>query len=634
MASLPKSMSNLRNMRHLHVIDKNGLSRRSPPLSNVGKITSLQALPEFHVKKEKGFELQQLGNLKELKGRLIISGLEDVSDKDEAEKAKLIDKNLSILELVWSDDSNGRNSDFETIQTLQPPQNLEHLTMGGYSANRYPTWLGNESIINVRSINLVQCNFLEVLPSNLRLLKYCKDIELGELKNLKELPDFPPCLERLSIRGCLSLVLICEQELVSNQEVQLNHQLLLEKDYVLSKLASIPDSVRYYQEIMEAERMMFKQIGKLTENELSEELKILDCAQDNASSQIENLLQAWWNFHEERINFIYTRVSVSRKLDLPSSLITLTLAHCNITEMALSDSLGKLCSLQYLNLHGIMSLVTLPSEVTMSQLRRLRVLTIESCWLLRSLGALHKLHLEKLVVNFCPCLEFGNEKHNSPLPSSLQWLRLSGCRFSSGIFCGDFPKLKHVYLEACRSLASLSIDKLTSVTKLQVLNCPDICSLNGLHFLFKLEMLRLTRLPKLNVEDNVQSWHGCIDELHTDNLKMLKIFSSKTSIPPRMLVLELLKVETFRSEDLSVLHSLEGLYFYHSKIKSIPPNFTNLSSLRVISFQYCPNISQLPELPKSVTMIKIIGCPMLKERCQRNGEDWPKIADIHIKVIE
>ncbi|KAJ1695812.1 hypothetical protein LUZ63_012510 [Rhynchospora breviuscula] len=455
---LPKSIVNLRNLRHVDVIDKeSGKFGGLPPVRHIGKITSLQTLPEFHIRKEKGFELQQLGNLRALKGSLFIYGLENVSHKNEA-------------------------------------------------------------------------------------------------------------------------------------------------------------------------------IGELAENDLPKELKIQDCAQGSTLSLCEGQLQAWWNCHKKRVKFIYTRVPETRQFDLPFSLTNLTFSYCNITDRGLSVCLRNLYSLQYLELEAIMSLVTLPLEETMSQLGRLRYLKIKSCWLLRSLGALDKLYLEKFEVNFCPCLEFENEKHDSPLPSSLEWLKLRWCTVSSGTLSCDFPKLDYVYLEGCCSSTSLSIDKMTSVTNLTLTGCPDISILSGLHFLH-LEKLHLTLLPKLKVKDCLQSWPSSTEELHTDNLEILKIFSSKTSIPPRTLILEFLQEETFTTEDLSLLNSLERLCFCRCKMKSIPTNSTNLSSLQVISFENCPDISRLPELPKSIRIIEIKGCPVLKERCRHNGEDWPKIANINYKLI-
>ncbi|KAJ4804696.1 Disease resistance protein (CC-NBS-LRR class) family [Rhynchospora pubera] len=635
---LPKSIVNLHNLRHVDVIDKeNGKFGGLPPVRDIGKITSLQTLPEFHVRKEKGFELHQLGNLRALKGSLFIYGLENVSHKNEAVEAKTRDKNLDLLHFEWTEDLNGRNSDFETIQALQPPKYLKFLCIAGYSADRYPTWLEDESIRHVHWLRFDRCNVLEVLPSKLHQWRYCKKIVLNKLRNLKELPVFPLCLQKLSIHGCPSLVLISEQELVMpNQDVQSNNQPLLEKQFVLSKVASMleamhdwTEDIGYSQKMMHYDCAMFQQIGELTESDMPKEPKIQDYAQGTLSL-CEDQLQAWWNCHIKRVKFIYSRVLETRKFDLPFSLTNLTFSYCNITDRGLSVFLRNLYSLQYLELEAIMSLVTLPLEETMLQLGRLRYLKIKSCWLLRSLGALHKLYLEKFEVNFCPCLQFENEEHDSALPSSLQWLKLRWCTISSGIFSCELPKLDYVYLEGCRSSTSLSIDKMTSVTDLTLSGFPDVWFLSGLHSLC-LKKLHLTLLPKLKVKDHVQSWPSGAEELHTDKLEMLKIFSSRATIPLRTLILEFLQEETFTSEDLSLLNSLERLCFF--RCKAIPTNFTNLSSLQVISFEYCPHISQLPELPKSIRIIEIKGCPVLKERCRHNGEDWPKIADINYKLI-
>ncbi|GLT70847.1 hypothetical protein SLA2020_429020 [Shorea laevis] len=53
----------------------------------------------------------------------------------------------------------------------------------------------------------------------------------------------------------------------------------------------------------------------------------------------------------------------------------------------------------------------------------------------------------------------------------------------------------------------------------------------------------------------------------------------------------------------------------------------------------CPMLQSLPEggLPTSLTYLKIQKCPMLTERCQKEGgggPDWPKIAHIRKLYID
>ncbi|KAL5720441.1 hypothetical protein ACHQM5_013109 [Ranunculus cassubicifolius] len=66
----------------------------------------------------------------------------------------------------------------------------------------------------------------------------------------------------------------------------------------------------------------------------------------------------------------------------------------------------------------------------------------------------------------------------------------------------------------------------------------------------------------------------------------------------------------------------------------ILPSFHHLRSLQKLEFESCTQISSFSEqrLASSVKTLIIIDCPMLEERCKRNGDDWTMIE--HIPYIE
>ena len=98
-----KNMSSLNSLRHV----KNSGHRlfhfsKVSCFPGVAEMKSLRELSEFRVRKEKGYELQQLEGLNHLCGSLRISGLENVESKERALEAKLSDKKyLTTLILEW-----------------------------------------------------------------------------------------------------------------------------------------------------------------------------------------------------------------------------------------------------------------------------------------------------------------------------------------------------------------------------------------------------------------------------------------------------------------------------------------------------------------------------------------------------
>ncbi|XP_027909774.1 putative disease resistance protein At3g14460 isoform X1 [Vigna unguiculata] len=90
--------------------------------------------------------------------------------------------------------------------------------------------------------------------------------------------------------------------------------------------------------------------------------------------------------------------------------------------------------------------------------------------------------------------------------------------------------------------------------------------------------------------------------------------------------------ECFPNEGLLPL-SLTSLAISHCRnLKELDyKGLHQLSSLKTLSLCVCSNLQCLPEegLPKSVSYLEIGECPLLKERCQKEGgKDWKKIAHI------
>ncbi|XP_048539522.1 putative disease resistance protein RGA3 [Triticum urartu] len=182
---LPKDLNNLAALRHFYTRSDNLHSH----IHNVGKLKLLQELKVFRVNKEsEGFEPSQLEHLTELR-ELGIYNLENIRTKEEAARAKLIEKNyLESLTLCW--DGKGSNTEPRVeaaiLESLQPHRYLQKLCIKGHKCPSCPTWLGTELVVEVlQSLHLSGVSW-EYLPP----LGKMWDLRKLVLENIAALKDF------------------------------------------------------------------------------------------------------------------------------------------------------------------------------------------------------------------------------------------------------------------------------------------------------------------------------------------------------------------------------------------------------------------------------------------------------------
>ncbi|KAL3615241.1 hypothetical protein CASFOL_040902 [Castilleja foliolosa] len=180
---LPDSMSCLISLRHLHIFSGKYFKTALP--RGIGKLTSLQHLPYFCVGGEKGLEISELGNMKDLKGKLEIHNLENVRDKNEAISADLLGKaDIYELELVWEGSKEGDEANDESVlEGLRPHPNLKRLEICGFKGKSLSLW---EGLNNLLEIKLKDCRECEELPM-LGHLPHLKSLYLRGLTNVKSI---------------------------------------------------------------------------------------------------------------------------------------------------------------------------------------------------------------------------------------------------------------------------------------------------------------------------------------------------------------------------------------------------------------------------------------------------------------
>ncbi|CAO2145107.1 unnamed protein product [Urochloa humidicola] len=231
----PKDMSYLIHLRHIS---------SSLIFPNVGSLTSLQMLPPFRVRKERGYELKQLKHLNKLRGTLWILDLGNVGSKEEALEARLTQKKrLTKLSLDFSDCSS-RDQDIvaEVFEGLCPPEELQELAISHYNCPswnncslRYPSWMlsrqhpdapkrlqtlalswcsrlasiPEDSVLFKGLLELrIQACYWDSLPENMECLVSLQDLIIDGCRKMEFLPTLPQSLQTLIIRSCNKMELL------------------------------------------------------------------------------------------------------------------------------------------------------------------------------------------------------------------------------------------------------------------------------------------------------------------------------------------------------------------------------------------------------------------------------------------
>ncbi|KAF9671873.1 hypothetical protein SADUNF_Sadunf12G0095300 [Salix dunnii] len=166
---LPRAIVKLIKLRHLCIIES-GVAFMP---KGIERLTCLRTLDCFTLcgggeNESEAANLRELKNLNHIGGILVITnlrgGIEDAVEAQLKNKKRLLCLKLNFC--INLEDNN-------LIEVLQPPSDLERLTIGRYGGIVLPDWM--MALTRLQQLRLYHCGKLEVLPS------------LGRLPNLESL---------------------------------------------------------------------------------------------------------------------------------------------------------------------------------------------------------------------------------------------------------------------------------------------------------------------------------------------------------------------------------------------------------------------------------------------------------------
>ncbi|GLT27390.1 hypothetical protein SLA2020_023930, partial [Shorea laevis] len=590
----PEGIGSLINLRHIYFSDEEQMP------ANIGKLTCLQTLPKFFVGTTKERKIEELGNLRWLRGSLKICNLEHVKDKSEAMGAKLHEKTIFELRLRWGKES---NQDEDVLEGLQPHSDLQVLEIDGYGGKNWSSWM---------SKNVLNCDMF--------LLKNLAELRIVQCKKLESIPVMTgfSSLQMLSISNCAELSTIAEGAFVKLASLKELHILNCPKlERVSSNGLILPQS------------LLIPDCRELNSLSTSTCLKVLNLRHCKNLRSIPSL------FGLSSLEQVIVRPCGLEHL--PSGLSScialkkLTMSKCH-NLISIPEELKEIHSLVDLRIQWCSKLRSIP-ENTLNSLTSLKTLIIggfsEELEEFPGLSAIHSLQasLERLdLIGWGKLTEFPHQIQNLNL-TALKWVSIADFREVETLpkWFGNLSSLKSLCIWECLRLKYLpsGLSFFTTLEWLAIYRCPNLVSANLEEILGGLACLKtlwIGPFPEELME------FPCLSSIHnlSTSLEELRLcgWAKLTQLPHQI-------------QHLTALRIL--FIFYFHGVKALPEWLGNLSSLQDLCIEDCETLKHLPSAESirrlsKLKFLKISKCPELETTCHKeSGSEWYKIS--HIPTI-
>ncbi|GAY33493.1 hypothetical protein CUMW_281820 [Citrus unshiu] len=472
-------------------------------------------------------------------------------------------------------------------------------------------------------------------------------------KSHNELLQDISSLRRLTIDSCPKLQsLVAEEE--KDQQQQLC-ELSCRLEYLglgcCEGLVKLPQSSLSLSSLREIEIYKCSPLVSLPEVALPSKLKRIDIRECDA---LKSLPKAWMcdiNSSLEILTILSCRsLTYIAGVQLPPSLKRLDIYDCdNIRTLTVEEGIQSSSSRRYTSslLEGL-NISRCPSLTCIFSKNELPA-TLESL----EVGNLPP-SLKSLYVLFCSKLESIAERLDNN--TSLETIDISNCGNLKNLPSGlhNLHQLQEISIGRCGNLESFPEGGLpcAKLSKLRIHGCERLEALpKGLHNLTSLQELTIGRgveLPSLEedglptnlhslwIAGNMEIWKSTIEwgrGFHRfSSLRQLRISGcddDMVSFPP--------KADDIRlGTALPLPASLTSLLiFSFPNLELLSSSIVDLQNLTSLTLEDCPKLKYFPEkgLPSSLLQLYIGGCPLIAEKCRKDGgQYWDLLT--HIPYVE
>ncbi|KAL6885584.1 hypothetical protein ACP4OV_010363 [Aristida adscensionis] len=471
---LPTGTTNLFNLRHLD-IDTKYIAK----LESIRSLVNLQGSVEIHVEKGKGRILRDLRDIKDLRGQLKITGLDNVSAKEDACKAELSDKQyLKILELEWSSASriDSNSADADVLKNLRPHPNLRELHITRYGGSTTPSWLQFPLLKELQSLHLTNCRNLSILPP-LGRLPLLEKLHMKELSSVYKIgPEFYSS-DNIAFPSLRVLELIDFPRLHEwLAEVNRDSFPCLNSLRIIDcpKLTQVPLLPATTAEVVIDRICSIKHLKFATFSSSSVMLTLDTCTTTVLCKRL---------FHQKQLDSIAVLninggelFASTEGLSSLRFLQKLQLCRSDMTDQSFSLFLQALPSLSSLEMIDLPNITALPQQEDLSFCSTLSELYIRDCPLLVSLFSLQAfISLKCLVIERCPKLSAASFPINFANLAYLKMLSISYClQFESLPAGGLPPSLEVLNLVGCHPKLVEQLRNKTDNSRKNVATVPQI----------------------------------------------------------------------------------------------------------------------------------------------------------------